>query len=102
LKGVEVFVHELCALWTPEIYLDERNKFKNLTKGIMRCKKLSCALCKDKGGGLGCVIKDCNKSYHYLCAKVAGSLFVNSKFIIYCADHRDIAPKDDIEEEKTL
>ncbi len=24
------YVHELCALWTPEIFLNEKNKFKNL------------------------------------------------------------------------
>ena len=24
------YVNELCALWTPEIFLNEKNKFKNL------------------------------------------------------------------------
>ena len=59
------FVHELCALWTPEIFLDEKNKFRNLGKGIKRCGKIKCSICREKGGGLGCFIKDCHKSYHY-------------------------------------
>ena len=93
VKGQNVFVHELCALWTPEIYLDERNKFKNMTVGIKRCNKLTCNLCKERGGGLGCFIKDCYRTYHYLCAKLSNCLFVNSKFIIYCEQHRIEAPK---------
>lgn len=96
----DAYVHELCALWTPEIFLDERNKFRNLGKGIKRCKKLKCHHCKEKGGGLGCFKTECFKSFHYLCAKETNCLFVNSKFIIYCEDHRDYAPKDYLEEEK--
>lgn len=101
MRGTEgAFVHELCALWTPEIFLDEKNKFRNLAKGIKRCNKLRCTLCKDRGAGLGCYIKDCEKSYHYLCAKVSNCLFVNSRFIIYCEIHRDKAPAEYLEEEK--
>ena len=96
----QAFVHELCALWTPEIFLDDKNKFKNLGKGIRRCNKIKCSFCKEKGGGLGCFIKDCHKSYHYLCAKESNCLFVNSKFIIYCEEHRPLAPEDYLEEEK--
>jgi len=96
----KAFVHELCALWTPEIFLDDKNKFKNLSKGIRRCNKIKCTLCKEKGGGLGCFIKDCFKSYHYLCAKESNCLFVNSRFIIYCEEHRSEAPEDCLEEEK--
>jgi hypothetical protein len=96
------YVHELCALWTPEIFLDEKNKFKNLTKGIKRCNKIKCTFCKEKGGGLGCFIRDCHKSYHYLCAKDTNCLFVNSKFIIYCEDHRSEAPDEYLEEEKLV
>ena len=86
------YVHELCALWTPEIFLDGRNKFKNLRKAVKRCNKLVCSFCKDRGGGLGCFIKNCDKTYHYLCAKLSNCLFVNTKFIIYCENHRSEAP----------
>jgi hypothetical protein len=93
-KGKEgaAFVHELCALWTPEIYLDSKNKFKNLKKAIKRCNKLYCSFCKERGGGLGCFIKNCDSTYHYLCAKLSNCLFVNTKFIIFCEKHRNEAP----------
>ena len=94
------YVHELCALWTPEIFLDDKNKFKNLSKGIRRCNKIKCTLCKEKGGGLGCFVKDCFRSYHYMCAKDSNCLFVNSRFIIYCEEHRSQAPPECLEEEK--
>ena len=61
---------------------------------------MRCSLCKEKGGGLGCFVKTCDKSYHYLCAKNSNCLFVNSKFIIYCDDHRGEAPEECLEEEK--
>jgi hypothetical protein len=96
----QAFVHELCALWTPEIFLDERNKFRNLAKGIRRCNKIKCSLCLEKGGGLGCFVKNCSKSLHYLCAKESECLFVNSKFIIFCREHRPEAPPEYLEEEK--
>lgn len=95
-----MFVHEMCALWTPEIYLDDGNKFRNLSKGIKRCSKIKCSFCKEKGGGLGCFIKNCQNSYHFLCAKLTDCLFVNSKFIIFCKDHKAEAPQEYIDEEK--
>ena len=48
------FVHELCALWTPEIYLNDQNKFKGLQIAMERTEKHRCAICQDKGAGLGC------------------------------------------------
>lgn len=29
-RGEKYYVHELCAIWTPEIYLDALNHFKDL------------------------------------------------------------------------
>jgi hypothetical protein len=46
------------------------------------------------------MVGDCRKSYHYLCAKETNCLFVNSKFIIYCSEHRMEAPQEYLEEEK--
>ena len=102
----------MCALWTPEIYLDDNSKalvfvfmpcidkLKNLTKAIKRCNKMKCSLCKEKGGGLGCFVKNCDKSYHFLCAKLSDCLFVNSKFIIFCYEHKSEAPSEYKEEEE--
>ena len=59
------FVHELCALWTPEVWLNDKNKFEGLTEGILRTKKQKCAICTDTGGGLGCQIEECMNTYHF-------------------------------------
>jgi len=96
VKGVKVYMHELCAIWTPDVYLDDTNRFKDLKKALKRCKKLRCSLCADFGAGLGCLNKECKQTYHFLCAKESNCLFVGSKFIIYCPDHRitDATPED--------
>jgi hypothetical protein len=88
VKGIKVYMHEQCALWTPEVYLNDDNKFVDLKKALKRCKNLRCSFCADKGAGLGCLNKECKETYHYLCAKESKCLFVQSKFCIYCPAHR--------------
>ena len=88
-----VFVHELCAIWTPEVYLDDRNKLKNMKVAVKRSRQLKCAFCSEKGAGLGCFKDDCKNTYHYLCALTAESVLVRSKFIAYCPDHVSEAPE---------
>jgi BRCA1-associated RING domain protein 1 len=90
-------VHELCAIWTPEVFLDDNNRFKNMAKALKRCKKLKCTFCGDLGAGLGCLNKDCKNTFHFLCAKTAACLLVGSRFIIFCPEHR---LTDATEEEK--
>ena len=87
-NGLSVWVHELCAIWTPEVFLNDRNKFKNMKDAVKRCNILTCGFCKEKGGGLGCFVKGCQNTYHYLCARNAGCLLVRSRLIMYCEEHR--------------
>ncbi len=47
-------MHELCAIWTPEVYLDKGDHFKNLMTGIQRSSKLLCSHWGRFGAGLGC------------------------------------------------
>ena len=93
--GKEVYVHELCAIWTPEIYLDARNHFKDLKPALRRCKKLPCTFCGESGAGLGCFNENCKATYHYLCAKTADCILVRDRFIAFCPDHTHEAPKDE-------
>ena len=99
VKQKDLFVHELCAVWTPEIYFDSNNKFKNMNKALKRCLKINCSLCKERGGGLGCFVENCKKSYHYLCALASNCFFVHDKFLIYCEDHRNRVPEEDLARE---
>jgi len=101
-KHSSIFLHELCAIWTPEIYLDDNNKLKGLFQAIDRCSETKCSFCGLRGAGLGCFIEKCPHTYHYLCAKIVESLFVNSKFRIYCPDHKETAPQEDKDEENEM
>ena len=93
-SGKTVWVHELCAIWTPEVYLDVRNKFQNMKKAIKRCSPINCSFCAEKGAGLGCFVQDCPSSYHYLCAKEAGCLLISGRFIQFCPDHMQEVPEE--------
>jgi len=99
IKGEKAFVHELCAIWTPEVYLDARNRFQNMKQAIKRSNKLVCSYCKERGAGLGCFNGSCGRTYHYLCAKQDTCLLVSSKFIAYCKDCRLKAPEEEQNEE---
>lgn len=105
----KAFVHEKCAMWTPEVYLDDNNKIKGLTKGLKRALEIKCSFCEEKGAGLGCYVKDCQKSYHFLCAKTVNSTFVPGKYyLLYCEQHaseitdsqKEILDSDGDEEEE--
>ena len=89
----EVFMHELCAIWTPEIYQDEvTNRLKGMKEATRRCRKLTCTFCGEIGAGLGCFNNSCRATYHFLCAKTANCILVNSRFIAFCPDHAHEAP----------
>jgi hypothetical protein len=93
-QGKNYFVHELCALWAPAVFLNDKNKFRNLFDEIKRSRKTRCSLCKERGGVLGCRIETCKNTYHYNCAKDENCLFAIDKYIIYCPQHRDEAPEE--------
>jgi len=94
-KQKPFYVHELCAIWTPEVYLDSKtDKMKNLLKEVKRCNKLMCSYCGALGGGLGCLERTCKKSYHFKCClddKLDCQLDYNAHTLL-CPEH---AEKDD-------
>ena len=91
-----LYMHEYCAIWVPEIYLDEDNKLVNLSDGLQRASKQFCAsnLCNEKGAAIGCQIEECKRSYHYDCAEQSGCLMIRKSFQIYCEEHRELAPPE--------
>jgi hypothetical protein len=93
-KGAKkYFFHELCAIWTSDIYMDENNKLKNVTKEIKRTRQLSCTFCGERGAGLGC--QACKASYHYLCARSDLCYINKQKFSMYCKYHKDQIKDED-------
>jgi len=83
----EYFLHELCALWTPNIFIGTDGKLKNVLKEIRRSQKYRCSYCHTKGAGLACSHTKCNKDYHYLCALATECITDNQKYVVYCKSH---------------
>jgi len=83
----EYFIHELCGLWTPNIFLDSSGKLINVVKEIRRSYKLKCSYCNQKGAGLGCSQPKCRKDYHYLCAIASDCIKDNQNYIVFCKSH---------------
>ena len=95
-KGKEFYVHEKCAIWTPDVFLDLDNRLKNLPKEIKRSKKMTCSYCKSNGAGLGCFVKNWKKTYHFkfsLDEELDCALDCKN-FRIYCPDHKDLLPEE--------
>eukprot|EP00742_Colponemidia_sp_Colp-10_P014077 GILJ01015948.1.p1 GENE.GILJ01015948.1~~GILJ01015948.1.p1 ORF type:complete len:413 (-),score=47.78 GILJ01015948.1:160-1335(-) len=101
-KSIKHYAHELCALWSPEIYLETTtNKMQNVVKAIKRGRRLNCSHCRQKGASLGCAVVECKKTYHVLCMKLAGCKSNRHEFIAYCPAHAHLDRNDDSEEERS-
>jgi len=99
-KQKSLYVHELCAIWTPDVYLDPKtDKLKNLLKEVKRCNKMMCGYCGKHGGGLGCLHRTCRKSFHFKCAlddKLECQLDYGNHTLL-CPEHAE--KEDDIDVE---
>ena len=85
----EYFIHELCALWTPNIFLNAQGKLQNVLKEIRRSQKIRCSYCHTKGAGLACSQAKCYKDYHYLCALAVECVTDYQKYVVFCKSHFD-------------
>jgi hypothetical protein len=61
-----VYVHEQCALWSPEVGRDRRG-FYNVLKAVRRGRLLRCSACKRAGATIGCQVKTCKVTMHFQC-----------------------------------
>lgn len=83
----EVWFHEGCAVWTPDIYL-VNNRIKGISSVLDTSSTLKCVSCKATGATLMCCKHGCKKVFHFPCALMAGSQFNKNNFTIYCKKHR--------------
>eukprot|EP00742_Colponemidia_sp_Colp-10_P007357 GILJ01007919.1.p1 GENE.GILJ01007919.1~~GILJ01007919.1.p1 ORF type:complete len:1966 (+),score=175.56 GILJ01007919.1:45-5942(+) len=92
------WAHLTCALWIPEVYLDNETTMKPI-KGVKRIskerKKLLCCLCKRQWGAcIQCSQRGCYKAFHPLCAQFEGCFMELSDDIVagwrnhaFCPQH---------------
>ncbi|KAH9625711.1 hypothetical protein KSS87_007907 [Heliosperma pusillum] len=83
-----IWVHQHCAVWSPEVYFAGVGCLKNIRSALCRGRALKCTRCGRPGATLGCRVDRCPRTYHLPCARASGCNFDHRKFLIACADHR--------------
>lgn len=88
--GKNYYVHLLCALWMPNVNLNEKNQLVKVGEEIKRSSKIRCKICKGNNAAIGCCFKDCINNYHYHCMiddKANKYRFHKSLYLILCPIH---------------
>ncbi|XP_048235608.1 uncharacterized protein LOC8268832 [Ricinus communis] len=85
-----IWVHQHCAVWSPEVYFAGLGCLKNVRAALCRGRALKCTRCGRPGATIGCRVDRCPKTYHLPCARANGCIFYHRKFLIACTDHRHL------------
>ncbi|XP_057728382.1 uncharacterized protein LOC130944204 isoform X2 [Arachis stenosperma] len=85
-----IWVHQQCAVWSPEVYFAGLGCLKNVRAALYRGRALKCTRCGRRGATSGCRVDRCPKTYHLPCARASGCIFDHRKFLIACTDHRHL------------
>ncbi|KAL3636892.1 hypothetical protein CASFOL_019191 [Castilleja foliolosa] len=83
-----IWVHQQCAVWSPEVYFAGLGCLKNVRAALYRGRVLKCSRCGRPGATIGCRVDRCPKTYHLPCARSKSCIFDHRKFLIACTDHR--------------
>ncbi|GAB2230830.1 hypothetical protein Droror1_Dr00015124 [Drosera rotundifolia] len=83
-----IWVHQQCAVWSPEVYFAGLGCLKNIRAALSRGRALKCTICGRRGATIGCRVDRCPRTYHLPCARASGCVFDHKKFLIACTDHR--------------
>uniref|UniRef100_J3L2Q2 PHD-type domain-containing protein n=2 Tax=Oryza brachyantha TaxID=4533 RepID=J3L2Q2_ORYBR len=83
-----VWVHQNCAVWSPEVYFAGLGCLKNVRAALCRGRLLKCSRCGRPGATIGCRVDRCPKTYHLPCSRAEACIFDHRKFLIACHDHR--------------
>ncbi|GAB4846497.1 hypothetical protein Ancab_025502 [Ancistrocladus abbreviatus] len=85
-----IWVHQQCAVWSPEVYFAGLGCLKNVRAALCRGRQLKCTRCGRPGATIGCRVDRCPRTYHLPCARATGCIFDHRKFLISCTDHRHL------------
>ena len=99
-----VYVHEQCANFAPEVFVDEQERYCNVLSAIKRGRRTTCGGggrsaggsggsesgggCGRAGATIGCVVGQCKKSFHLGCAFDSGWRFAAGDSTFICPTHR--------------
>ncbi|KAM4702072.1 uncharacterized protein O3C94_003017 [Discoglossus pictus] len=96
----KITAHENCMLYSPAVVSGKQGSdvlggydVESVQKEIKRGKRMVCYLCGKTGATVGCNIKSCKKTYHYLCVPKAGGEYITDEskeiYIILCLKHKN-------------
>ncbi|KAK9890198.1 hypothetical protein WA026_010309 [Henosepilachna vigintioctopunctata] len=85
--GQNEWVHANCALWSSEVYEEIDGSLQNVHSALLRGRSIKCAVCKQKGASVGCCLKGCYETYHFICARKSNCIFLHDK-TVFCASHQ--------------
>ncbi|OAE19883.1 hypothetical protein AXG93_1130s1360 [Marchantia polymorpha subsp. ruderalis] len=86
------WVHEECAVWSPEVYFAGVGRLKNVKAAIRRGRLLKCSHCGQPGATIGCRVDRCPQNYHLPCAHFDGCSFDHKKYLVACSEHLHLFP----------
>eukprot|EP01134_Creolimax_fragrantissima_P004746 CFRG4746T1 len=94
----DIWVHEACAEFTPEFYVDEEGEPRGLPAIVKRGQKTKCNHCKNVGATIGCQVRVCKKSFHYSCVQPSGGVLArrDDEFPVFCSQHKEYMDKPPI------
>ncbi|XP_050369450.1 uncharacterized protein LOC126787623 [Argentina anserina] len=84
------WVHQHCAVWSPEVYFAGLGCLKNIRAALYRGRALKCTRCGRPGATIGCRVDRCPRTYHLPCARAMNCVFDHRKFLIACTGHRKL------------
>jgi len=86
-----IFIHEICALWAPEVYCDENGgTLRNVLQAYRRGRHMRCSSCGSLGATVGCQVSSCSKVFHFLCLQRGRCTFVQTSYAAWCSRHASI------------
>ncbi|KAL7143373.1 hypothetical protein ABFS83_08G187000 [Erythranthe nasuta] len=97
-----IWVHQQCAVWSPEVYFAGLGCLKNVRAALYRGRVLKCSRCRRPGATIGCRVDRCPKTYHLPCARSRSCIFDHRKFLIACNDHRHLFRPHGIQNDQWL
>ncbi|XP_074648893.1 uncharacterized protein LOC141904230 [Tubulanus polymorphus] len=87
-NDLEVWVHEECIAWAHGVYI-VGGRIQGLGEAAKVASQTVCSGCKTYGATIGCLQKNCNQKYHYLCAQDRDCQLMEENFSLFCTKHKD-------------
>uniref|UniRef100_A0A1A9Z585 PHD-type domain-containing protein n=1 Tax=Glossina pallidipes TaxID=7398 RepID=A0A1A9Z585_GLOPL len=82
----EVWLHEDCAVWAPDIFL-VGSQVVGIANSVWNSARAPCSLCFKPGAMVCCLQRDCKLLAHLPCAKEAQWSLDESTFWVFCQKH---------------